>query len=508
MKDSGDLTGQVKRAYGWTLGNRLTSEAVAFGIGIVLARLLLPEDFGVYAITLIFTEISSTLLVAGFVGVLIRQTELEPRTVETTLFLQLVIGSVCAAALALIAPLVGGFYREELLTPVLRAVGLTFLLSPFVAVPTALLRRRMNFRPLFFGGIVRTCTYGVVSISLALSGFGVWSIVWGRIASQVTCGLTLSTAARWLPRARLHREIVRPTLLPALLFAAKAVLPDLVANTSRLIVGRLLGLEALGFFERAWSLIALPATRLIAGVSYVLFPAFSTIQDQPERLRRGFVKGTYYVASVILPSLAGLYLVAPSFIEVVYGAKWLPAAPLVRIMCLAGLLAGLLPPMISVTSAKGLLRQEIIRHLAHLGVLAVGVSIGSRWGLDGVAWGVVAGALVIYVLLLRLVTRSIELPVARYVAAIAPLAAATLALVLAVGLTRWALIARGDPSETVLLIASIAVGVPVYVTAVLVFDLRREGSLGRQMLSDLSPRLHEMLSRVQNRRWGLRRSLR
>lgn len=415
-----DLGDKVKSGYLWTVLSNGIGQPLSFLFGIVLARILSPSDFGIIASCLIFTEIGSTLVGSSFASSLTQKKDLTEQDLSTGFILQFISGLVVAGIVIGISPLAGHLMGEKLIMPVLSALSLNFLLLTFCVIPTVLARRNLNFRIITKSEISEKVTNGVIAASLAIVGFGVWSLVIGYLTGRVVYAVVLISATKWKPSIIFNKASASYLWKISFKFAIKEILDDTARNIDYFLVGWRLGMSPLGFYSRAYSLMTLPITNLSKSLSKVLFPAFSLIQNDDNRIIKGMLKSNCTIAITTFPLLVGLMLVAPAFIPFVYGAKWLPTVQPLQIMCIAGLFYSIDTTAISVINAKAFLIPEIRRQIFHMVLLILGVLIGSKWGLIGVSWGVTITAIIYWLLLLQLLKSRMNLPFRVYFESLLP----------------------------------------------------------------------------------------
>ena len=317
----------------------------------------------------------------------------------------MITGFVVALIIILIAPIASHLLDNKVVHPVLSALTINLIILGFCGTPVAIARRNLNFRLLSILELFETIIFGIISIILALSGYGVWSLVIGKLSSRFLYALILHKTVGWRPKLRFSRESVNVLFKISAQFAGKNILDDLTKNLDYFIVGKFLGITALGFYARAYDLMTIPVNKLSRSLGSVLFPAFSKIQNDPNRLIRGLLKSTCLISITIFPILIGLQLTAYDLIPFVYGEKWLPTVLPLQIICFAGLFYTIDSPAVSLINAKGLLVDEIKRQLIHMILLVFAVLLGSRWGIVGVTWGVVFAAFIYWILLLQLLKK-------------------------------------------------------------------------------------------------------
>ena len=415
-----DLSGKVKSGYLWTVLSNGIGQPLSFVFGIVLARILSPADFGIVASCLIFTEIGSTLVGSSFASGLIQKKELLKQDISTGFILQFITSVVVALLVIGLSPLASLAMKEQLVTPVLSLLSLNFIILNFCVIPTVIARRNLNFRLITKAEVAEIIANGVIASGLAIGGFGVWSLVLGRLSGRIVYSFVLILATKWRPTIHFDKSSASYLWKICVKFAVKEILDDTARNIDYFLVGWRLGMTPLGFYSRAYNLMTLPITNLSKSLSKVLFPAFSLIQSEESRIVRGMLKSNCAIAIATFPLLMGLMLVAPTFIPFVYGAKWMPTVQPLQILCFAGLFYSIDTTAISVINAKAYLIPEIRRQLVHMVLLVLGVLIGSKWGLIGVSWGVTITAVIYWFLLLQLLKMRIRLSLKEYLESLLP----------------------------------------------------------------------------------------
>lgn len=315
---------------------------VAFALGkglvflstILLARLLVPQDFGLVALGLLVLRFLEKLGDLGMGQALIYRPEDPERTSSVAFGINLVMGLTLAAGTVLGAPVAAGFFREPQLVPVLQVLALSFLLTALRNVHESRLKKELAFRRRFVPEIARTAAKGVASVVFAWLGFGVWSLVWGQLAGEITSTALYWWVARWRPRLSFDRTIARALLG----YGGQIVLLKIIAatlnNIDYLIIGRRLDAVALGFYVMAFRIPELVILSLCTVASQVLFPAYARLQSDAAALRRGFLKTMRYMALITVPAAVGMAIVAADFVNLFYTARWAPTIPVMRVLAL------------------------------------------------------------------------------------------------------------------------------------------------------------------------------
>lgn len=373
----------------WRLATSLVQGGLQFGTGVLLARLLPPEDFGVVALALVVTGLATLVADLGLGPAVVQRRELTERHLRTAFTASLLVGAGFTAVVAALAPAAGVLLASRQLPAVLAVQSLLFLLGSFGVVPRALLQREMRAVPLFVMSVGSYLAgYAVAVSALALAGFGVWSLVWG---SLIQAGLE-SALALALTRPPVRPLLGRAELRDLLGYGAKASLNAVVnyaaRNGDNAIVGRMLGPAALGLYGRAYNLMLLPLTHLGGATNAVLFPALAEVQHDRGRVLRGYLLAVQFTALVAAPVMTGIAIAAPHMVPALYGPNWEGMVAPLQVLCAAGLFRSIYHLAGAVTSASGRLGEETRRQFVYAALVAAGGVLGTRWGVTGVAIGV------------------------------------------------------------------------------------------------------------------------
>jgi O-antigen/teichoic acid export membrane protein len=493
---SADIESRTRRGVAWSAVTSVLGQLATFVFGIVLARLLAPEDFGYLAAIIIFVEIGSSVVSSGFVSALIQHPSVNETHYSSVMVAGLVMGITGSLILVGISPWVGELFQNGLVGQVLSVMSAYLVILPFITIPTAQLRKQLDFRSTGIVEVVQQMTTGGLSVCLAYFGWGVWSLVFGRLWGNVCLVVCLSRLARWTPRFRFDSRAFSELLPLSFNVAAANILNDISQNIGFSLIGRLLGANSLGLYHRAYYLMTLPLTRITNAVNNVLYSAFAEVQTDPHRAKRGLLKSTCYVAMVSNPILIGLLFIAPSLIHTFYGDKWMGVVPPLQILCLAGVLFAVEPLAVSLITAMGYAGFEVRRQVIYLLVMVTGVVAGSRWGLVGVAWAVVGASIVFLFLLQRLLHRLVNLSFSEYVAVMIPsfVGCAVMAGTL---LTYQRLMPDAiPPLSPAMLVTSMSLGAVTYGLYVYSLGPRTNNAIAGEVINEMRQYARDALSMV------------
>lgn len=371
----------------WSAADLGTRSLVQFVTFIVLARALSPTDFGIYAIMLIFTSISLVLIDGGFSSALIQKKEVG-REEQTAVFWYNTLASVLVAVVIV---LISGFVADQFGYPVLRPILIVIAASvPIMAVgtvPSAMLQRNLRFDLVAVAGILATLSSGAVAVAAAVNGAGVWTFVLQAVTLALVNTVTVWVLSGWRPLLRPHFGSARQLAGFGSLVALSGLLEVAYTHGSSLIIGKLHGARELGFYNRGQSLQALPANVLAAVVGRVALPVFSAKSQDHAALRRGVRMAQGVVMLINLPLMAALATMPDLIIQVLYGPKWLVAAPVLSILAIGGVLFPLHAVNLQLILSQGrsdlYLKVEIAKKIVGIAFVAV----GSMFGIVGLAIG-------------------------------------------------------------------------------------------------------------------------
>lgn len=460
---SGDLAGKAIRGVLWNYGSFALSKGVVLAATAVLARLLVPKEFGIVAVATVAVSFLTVLQDLGLGPALIQRRSDIERATNVVFTLNLLLGVSLTAIAYLIAPFVADYFHEPSATPLLRVLGLTFTLEALGAVHLVRLQRELRFGRVFVPDVGRSVVKGAVSISLALAGMGAWSLIYGQLAGVVV-GVILSWVVfPWWPHLEIDRRLARQLISFGLPLFGVEFMWVLFVNLDYVIIGRQLGSEPLGIYTLAYRLPELLVLSLMTVVNRVIFPALSTMQDQREGIRRGFLATIHYVVLITLPLSAGLAVAADPIVRVMLGPEWIDAIPVMRVLAIFVLVASLVNADGDVYKAVG--RPDLLLKLAvfHLSLLIPALLVGVQFGLVGVAVGHLSASVITRAVRTVVISRFLSIPLKSIFAEWRSPAIAGVALIVAAGLALWV---TADAADLVRLAATVIAGAIGYVAVI------------------------------------------
>lgn len=404
----------------WLVAGSVGNQVLQFAFGVVLARLLVPADFGMILTVQIFTGFAGTVLSGGMGQSLIRAKEADERDFNAIFTLQLALGILIYLIFFLTAPFISAFFNDPLYTDLIRVSTVSFLLRPFSLMYKAWLNREMNFKILSLVAFLTGVVTGSFSVTMAWFGMGVWSLVFAGIIGALFSNLLLG---RLLPiRLKLHPNFTKMRKHSS--YGFKITVNDFLGNLTResktLILSKFGGPAFLGLFNKGESLSITPNKIIMPSTMKPFFRAMSKVQDDLDQTKYMFYRAIALLTVYTMPFYVGLWWIAEPFIGFVYGEKWLPSAEPLRILAISGIFYSILFPSGVLLDAQNKLTQEMIIKAMRLVVVIAACFIGLNWGLVGVAWGILFGNLFGACTTYYLVYRTINTRLVDLVKAITP----------------------------------------------------------------------------------------
>ena len=367
------LKQQAVRGLKWTTAATVVSASTQLLQLFVLARLLTKYDFGLIAIAYVVVGFTQIFADMGITNAVIQKKDVTHSQLHTVFFVNIFIGLVLCLLLCFIAPFVSNFYEQSELTSVIYWLSLIFIIQPFGQIYNALLRKELQFDAIAKRDIIVKITGFLICVGLALSGFGVYSFVGAQLFIGFLSVILLLILGRRLYRPQWH--IARKDFIPFFNFGIYQVCDQWVAyirtQLDVLIIGKIMGIELVGLYNMAKRIVDIPVNIISPIVTQVSFPVMAKIQDESDRLKNIFLKSINYITSFTFPLYVFIALVASAILKITMGEQWLPAAPLIQILCIYGIIRSMGNPIGSLLFAKGLVRRAFWWDFACLFVMSV-----------------------------------------------------------------------------------------------------------------------------------------
>jgi O-antigen/teichoic acid export membrane protein len=391
-----DLSNKTAQGAFWSLAEYFGIQAVQLVISIILARLLLPEQFGLIGMLAIFMAIAQSLLDSGFGSALIQKKDADQVDASSVFYFNLAIGTVLVLIFLAVAPTIASYFEEPLLEPLTRVLSLNILINAFILVPQVLLTKQMDFKTIMKATLAANLFSGVVSILMALGGFGVWALAAQSILANLLKAIMLWFISRWQPLASFSLASLKSMFAFGSRMLLSGLLDSAFANIYQPLIGRLFTTADVGYYDRARNLerVAIQPAGYVLG--RVMFPALSSIQEDRPRMRNAVREALLTTAFFHFAIMIGLIAVAEPFVIITLSARWIPSIPYFQLFCAAGLLFPMHVINLNILTAVGksnyFFRLEVVKKIITL--LIIGITY--RFGILGLLYGQVINSFLAY----------------------------------------------------------------------------------------------------------------
>lgn len=343
----------ITHGISWSFAEKLLTEFVSSIIAIVLARLLLPEDYGLVSIVQIFISITSIFVSSGLGTSLVQNKNANEEQISTVFYLNVLIGIILYILLFSISPLIARLYKNDQLTSLIRALALKIPLVSIYNVQHAYVQKNMKFKLFFFSSLIGTIMAGIIGIILANKGYGAWALIFATLTDQIIDIIVLFLTTRWIPSFRLNIKETKSMIG----FGRKVLMSDIVTKIyneiKSLIIGIKYSTSDLAFDTKGKKFSAMPIEITNSSIRRVMFPVFSNIQDDKAEVKRISKSSISIMTFFIAPMLIGLASTSNNFVSVVLTNNWVGCIPYLQIYCFTSLLNPVFVTDIQIMQAYG-----------------------------------------------------------------------------------------------------------------------------------------------------------
>ena len=453
------LAAQVRTAVIWRSGSQVLTQIVSWCSTLIVIRLLAPEDYGLFAMAQVMLMLLSTMNGWGLASALIREEHVSEERLRQTLGMLIILNCGLAMTQFLAAPLVAAWFEQPLVTELLRVQSLLYLAVPFCALPHAILSRRMDFRRPAQVRLAAALAGAGTALTGALSGLGVWTLVFAPMAMLLTEAIGMTWAARAPIRPSFRFAGAGHIAGFGGVMTATQIFWFVQSQADVMIAGRVLDPHSLGVYTTGLFFAQLLAAKFVPPINEVAYAAYARQQDVGPAALLATIR---LVMLVALPAYAGLAVVAPVLVPVLLGEKWLGIVPLLPILAIAMGMLTLQILFAPATNARGVPQAALRITMIGSVVMPCAFLIGSQWGVIGFAWGWVGGMAVLTAATVTLSGRIIGLTLAGLAGAFAPPLAAALMMGAGVALALGLL---PEMLPLAKLVLAVLLGVALYLAA-------------------------------------------
>lgn len=364
----------------WSSIERFSVAGLQFVIMIIMARVLTPEDYGMVAMLQIFIAVSQSLVDSGFSQALIRKLDRTQTDLSTVFYFNIGIGVFLYLVLFFSAPLISSFYNTHQLVPITRVIALGMVFNSLAVVQRAVLTIKIDFKTQMRASVLAAVISGIVGISMAYTGFGVWAIVAQQVTNLGINTLVLWIVSKWSPAKVFSMESFKEMFV----FGSKLLLSGLIdtiwRNIYLIVIGKAFSKADLGYYTRAHQFSDFPSANLTSIFQRVTYPVLSTIQNDDVRLATNYRRVLRVTAYIIFPIMTGMAAVSTPMVRILLTDRWLFTADLLKIICLSMMFYPIHSINLNLLQVKGrsdlFLRLEIIKKIIGIIILVITIPMG------------------------------------------------------------------------------------------------------------------------------------
>ena len=380
----------------WTFLQQLGTQGIGFVISVILARLLMPEEFGLIAMISVVIAVGNTLLSAGLSSSLIRSKELDEEDYSTVFYFNLVASIIIYFITYLIAPFIADFYNQPILTTLVRWLSLIFIINAFATIQQTRLTKQMDFKTQTIVAIPSLIIGGIIGIFMALQGYGVWSLIGYNLSKSLANMLLLWYHSKWKPRWKFNREKFKTHFYFGYKLTLSGLLDTIFNNAYNIVIGKFFPPAQVGYYQRAKTMQMYPVRTASSILAKVTYPLFAQIQDDNRRLKSVYKKILQMNVFILAPVLISAGVLAVPLFRFLFTEKWLPAAPYFQILIPAGILYPIHSFNLNILKVKGrsdlFLKLEIIKKI----IIVFTIVMGLQYGIYGLLYMSVLGSFIAF----------------------------------------------------------------------------------------------------------------
>jgi O-antigen/teichoic acid export membrane protein len=449
-------------AASWSLASNGVSQFLSFFIGIFLARLLTPDDFGLVAMTVVFTAFASLFSNIGLDQALIQKQDIKERHINSVFWLNLLIAIFMAAIMFAAAPNIADFYGREQVESICKAYSITYVIGAFAVIPRIQLIKNLNFKIISSAELIAMIVSGIIAITCAMNGFSYWALVIHRITQQLIISFILIFYVKWRPSAIFSSAALKEIMGFSLSIFGTKLLKITTQNIDNLLIGKFLGGELLGSYDKSRSIMLTPIKNISQVIGNIMFPSLSLINADKPRVKAIYLRIIRSISIITFPMMVGMIVVSESFVLGVLGEQWEEIVPLVKVFCFLGIFSSILTVTGTIFQSQGAAGLQFRTNLLTQPIRIACVIIGLNWGVMGVALGFALSGIFNSLIVITVAGKLIDLKPSTFLQALAP----TLAPTLIMGVSVWYIgeILRLD-SELLTLSIQVLSGAIIYLSS-------------------------------------------
>jgi O-antigen/teichoic acid export membrane protein len=394
MAESTQLTNNVTSGVAWSVAEKIGSALLQAVVSIVVANAIMPMDMGIMAVLTVFTTLAQVVVDSGFSQTLIRKAAPTAEEYRAVFRFNILSSLILYALLSIASPAIARYYGWPLLATVAPVLFLLLPLNALCVIQNTIMVREFRFAQLSTITFASSLISGIIAITMALTGFGIWSLVGQRVSMMAAKAAMLWWKSSWRPRSAQRASSLREMAPYSLRLMTTDIINSLYNNVAQLFIGNIYSGSVLGYFNQAQKLKDMPVNSTMQSVQSVTFPALSKIGDNDVKFSEGYRRVVMLTAFVMFPIMAGLIATAEDIYTLLLKPRWHPAIPYFRILCIAGFFYPIAVVAYNILKVRSngsiILRLEIVKKLIMTVILVVTIPRS----VTAIAWGLVVAAAV------------------------------------------------------------------------------------------------------------------
>lgn len=377
------LKKQAVSGVAWTSVERFAQQIIQFIIGVAIARVLAPADYGVVGMTAIFFAIANTFIDSGFGSALIQKKNRNEDDYSTCFYFNIIVSVILCGVIYVCSPAIASFYRTPILCDVTRVLSITLVINSLGISQNAKLTAEMKFKAMAVITVSSQLATGVLGLYMAYTGWGVWALVFQQIFGSILRLILIECYTRWIPKWRFSKKSFHHLFSFGSKLLCSSLINTIYDNIYTLVIGRVFSPKEVGYYNRGNQFASLPSQTLLSIFMKVAYPLMAEVQDDAEKLKRAYKKFLRVPLFVLWPLLFGLIALAKPFILLLLGEKWLPCVPLLQVLCIGSFFGPLTHINLNILYVKGrtdlVLKLELIKKPIAFAILFGMIPLGLWW---------------------------------------------------------------------------------------------------------------------------------
>lgn len=367
----------------WKLLERTGVQGIQFVVSLILARILLPEEYGLIAIVMVFISLGQVFIQSGFSTALIQKKNVDDLDYSSVFYFSFLIAIVMYIILIIISPQIASYYNNQQLVNVLIVLGIVLFPGVIISIQNAYIAKKMLFKQMFIGSLISITISGAAGVYAAISGYGIWALVLQQIINQFVTMIILFILIPWRPSNKFSLSRIKILFNFGSRLLIASLLNTFYLNIRTLLIGRVYNHDTLGYYSKGEQLPNMIVTNIDSSIQSVMLPAYSNNQDNintiKSMMRRSIITSSY----IIFPIMFGLAVVSEPMIHILLTDKWLPSVPYIRVFCISYALNPIHTANLQAINALGksnvFLKLEIIKKIIGFTIILVTINLSAYW---------------------------------------------------------------------------------------------------------------------------------